>query len=88
MQEDNVFGSSDIRECFNSVIQFVSNQLNVSLPNDPKYWRVTRVGFTENHKLDGFQKLNRRLTIFAMLKVEGIRFAPLPRQYIGHQHQD
>lgn len=61
MQEDNVFGSSNIMDCFNAIIQFVSNQLHVRLPSDPKCWRVTRVDFTENYKLDGLSEVKQAL---------------------------
>jgi II/X family phage/plasmid replication protein len=61
MQEDNVFGSSDIVECFNAVINFVGKQLNVTLPNDPNIWRVTRVDYTENYNLESLSEVKQAL---------------------------
>lgn len=59
---NNVFGSSDILECFRAMVDFVNRNTGVSLPLDPSAWRVTRVDVTQNYDLGSAAEVRQALS--------------------------
>ncbi|MFZ5565880.1 MAG: phage/plasmid replication protein, II/X family [Pseudomonadota bacterium] len=50
-QNDNVFGSFDVLDCFHRMVSFASHYLAVDLPRDPGHWQCRRVDVTQNYDL-------------------------------------
>lgn len=50
-QNDNVFGSFDVLDCFFRMVAFAAHHLAVDLPTDARYWDCRRVDVTQNYDL-------------------------------------
>lgn len=59
---DNVFGSLDIRECFYTMVSFVSDHIGYKLPDDPELWKVRRVDITGNYFLGSLTNVKQALS--------------------------
>ncbi|MBL1142718.1 MAG: hypothetical protein HND53_11870 [Proteobacteria bacterium] len=61
MHSNNVFGSSNIIECFNAMREFICKELEIILPSKPEVWRLTRADITENYLLDSLTEVKQAL---------------------------
>lgn len=71
MGTSNVFGSGDIRECAQAMLNFVAKQVGVVLPSLER-WRCTRVDVTHNYDLGSLA--NVRGALLALRHAEGGRY--------------
>jgi len=61
MGNDNVFGSGDIVMCARAMIRHVNQVMQVSLPELPHLWRVSRVDVTHNYALGAEAEVRQAL---------------------------
>lgn len=61
MHSNNVFGSTDMIECFHAMREYVASQLEIILPTSPKIWKCTMIDITENYMLDSLSEVKQAL---------------------------
>lgn len=62
MQENNVFGSGDINECFAAMLGFVEEKLSIELPRTHVDWKCSRVDITHNFNLGSQAEVRQALS--------------------------
>lgn len=60
-QNDNVFGSDDILDCFRRMLGFAGQWLGLDLSGSPQDWQCTRVDVTQNYDLQEPSKVRQAL---------------------------